>query len=41
MARRWHPDKAKGDKKRASRKMNEITEAKEHLKEAFKCKRVR
>ena len=41
MALKWHPDKAKGDKKRAARKLNEIMEAKEHLKKEFGCKRIR
>ena len=37
MARKWHPDKAKGNKDRAARKMNEVTEAKKALAPMFGC----
>jgi len=37
LARKWHPDKAKGNKARASRKMNEVSEAKEKLVEELGC----
>ena len=37
LARKWHPDKAKGDKGRAARKMREVSEAKEKLTEELKC----
>jgi tetratricopeptide (TPR) repeat protein len=39
MGLRWHPDKAKGGKKRAQRKSSEIFEAKEVLELEFGCKR--
>ena len=41
MAKKWHPDKAKGDKKRASRKMSEVAEAKKALVAQFQCRGVR
>lgn len=37
LARRWHPDKARGDPKRAARKMGEVSEAKEALSKAYGC----
>jgi len=37
LARKWHPDKAKGDKQRASRKMREVSEAKEVLTQQLQC----
>ena len=37
LARKWHPDKAKGNKERASRKMNEVSEAKEKLVAELQC----
>jgi len=37
MARKWHPDKYKGNKKRAARKMNEASEAKEVLSKQLGC----
>lgn len=37
MARRWHPDKYKGNKKRAERKMREMSEAKEVLGSTLGC----
>ena len=37
LARKWHPDKYRGNKERAARKMNEVTEAKEELTKRFKC----
>ena len=37
VVRRWHPDKAKGDKARAARKMREVSEAKEALTEQLRC----
>ena len=41
MAIKWHPDKAKGDKKRAVRKMSEIGEAKRELVKMFGCRGIR
>ena len=41
MAMKWHPDKARGSKKRAERKMRECAEAKEQLVERWRCKRIR
>ena len=38
LARKWHPDKAKGSKVRAGRKMNDIAEAKEVLDKQLGCK---
>ncbi|EKX48811.1 hypothetical protein GUITHDRAFT_136477 [Guillardia theta CCMP2712] len=37
LARKWHPDKAKGDKNRATRKMHEVSEAKEALSQSLGC----
>jgi DnaJ-class molecular chaperone len=37
LARKWHPDKAKGNKERAARKMNEVSEAKEKLVQELGC----
>ena len=41
LARKWHPDKAKGSKARAGRKMNDIAEAKEVLDKQLGCKQGR
>ncbi len=41
LARKWHPDKAKGSKVRAGRKMNDIAEAKEVLDKQLGCKQGR
>ena len=38
LARKWHPDKAKGSKIRAGRKMNDVAEAKEVLDKQLGCK---
>ena len=38
LARKWHPDKAKGSKVRAARKMNDVAEAKEVLDTQLGCK---
>lgn len=35
LAKKWHPDKAVGDKDRAARKMNEVSEAKKALSKQF------
>ena len=37
LARLWHPDKARGDRLRAERKMREVSEAKEALVAAYGC----
>ena len=37
LARKWHPDKYRGNKDRAARKMGEVTEAKEALVKRFRC----
>ena len=37
LARLWHPDKARGDRLRAERKMREVSEAKEALVSAYGC----
>ena len=37
LARLWHPDKARGDRLRAERKMREVSEAKEALVQAYGC----
>jgi hypothetical protein len=37
LARKWHPDKARGNKQRAARKMREVSEAKEALVEQLRC----
>jgi len=37
LARKWHPDKARGDKIRAARKMREVSEAKEALNNQYGC----
>ena len=34
---RWHPDKARGDPERASRKMREVSDAKEALMAEYRC----
>ena len=39
MSLKWHPDKAKGGKKRAARKFTEVTAAKKALGSAWGCKR--
>ena len=41
LAKKWHPDKYKGNKERAGRKMNEIAEAKEILTKRIGCKNIR
>lgn len=41
MAMKWHPDKARGSKKRAERKMRESAEAKEALVKRWRCKGIR
>lgn len=41
LARKWHPDKAKGNKARSARKMNDIAEAKEILDAQLNCKKGR
>jgi hypothetical protein len=38
MSLKWHPDKCKGDKKRASRKFTEVMAAKKALSQAWGCK---
>ena len=38
LARKWHPDKYRGNPERGSRKMREVSEAKKVLSERFKCK---
>ena len=38
LARKWHPDKAKGNKIRAARKMNDVAEANEILNKQLNCK---
>lgn len=35
--RRWHPDKAKGDKRRAARKVDEVSQAKKILSGLHRC----
>ena len=37
LARKWHPDKARGNKERAARKMREVSEAKEALVKRMSC----
>ena len=37
LARKWHPDKYRGNKERAARKMSEVTEAKVELSRRFGC----
>uniref|UniRef100_A0A7S2HD45 J domain-containing protein n=1 Tax=Octactis speculum TaxID=3111310 RepID=A0A7S2HD45_9STRA len=37
LARKWHPDKYKGNKDRGARKMNEVSEAKEVLSKRYRC----
>ena len=37
LARVWHPDRYKGDKSRAERKMRECVEAKESLVKQLRC----
>ena len=39
LARKWHPDKAKGQKKRAARKMNDVAEAKTVMDKQSGCGR--
>lgn len=41
LAKKWHPDKYRGDKKRAERKMREVVEAKESLSGDLQCGRIR
>lgn len=38
LVRKWHPDKAKGDKKRAARKVDEVNQAKKILASQLQCK---
>ena len=38
---KYHPDKAKGSKKRAERKMNDVTEAKDFFVKRLGCKGIR
>jgi DnaJ homolog subfamily C member 3 len=38
LARKWHPDKYKGNRERGSRKMREVSEAKKDLLERHRCK---
>ena len=37
LVRKYHPDKYKGNKKRAARKFKEVKEAKEIISEAWQC----
>jgi tetratricopeptide (TPR) repeat protein len=37
----WHPDKAKGDKRRAARKVDEVSQAKTLLYKQFQCNSAR
>jgi tetratricopeptide (TPR) repeat protein len=41
LAKKWHPDKHKGDKRRAARKMDEISDAKKVLVKQWGCKGIR
>jgi tetratricopeptide (TPR) repeat protein len=41
LAKKWHPDKNKGDKRRAARKMDEISAAKAALIKQWGCKGIR
>jgi len=41
MSLKWHPDKAKGDKVRAVRKMRETADAKEFMVKRLGCKHIR
>ena len=41
LAKKWHPDKHRGDKRRAARKMDEISAAKEALVKQWRCKGIR
>jgi len=41
LTKKWHPDKAKGDKKRAARKFNEVAEAKRELHQRWDCRHNR
>jgi len=38
MAKKWHPDKYKGNPKRGARKMMEVNDAKELLAKDWGCK---
>jgi DnaJ family protein C protein 3 len=38
LARKWHPDKYRGNQDRGARKMREVSEAKKALSDRFKCK---
>jgi len=38
LARKWHPDKYRGNPERGSRKMREVSESKKVLSDRFKCK---
>ncbi|GMH96044.1 hypothetical protein TrST_g917 [Triparma strigata] len=37
LVRKFHPDKYKGNKKRAARKFKEVTDSKEHLSKQWEC----
>jgi len=41
MSLKWHPDKAKGDKKRAERKMRGVAEAKDFMVKHLNCRGIR
>merc|ERR1712072_991333 len=41
LAKQWHPDKYRGDKVRAARKMNEAADAKIELVKRWGCKGIR
>jgi len=38
LARKWHPDKYRGNRDRGSRKMSDVSEAKQALSDRYKCK---
>ncbi len=37
LAKKWHPDKYRGNQERGSRKMREVSEAKKALSDRFHC----
>merc|ERR1711908_104069 len=41
MSLKWHPDKAKGSRKRAERKMRGVADAKEFMTKRLGCKGIR
>ena len=41
MSLKWHPDKAKGSKKRAERKMRDVADAKEFMVKLLGCRAIR